>query len=37
LGLAIVDVIARAHGGAAGARNRPAGGADVWISLPCAS
>ena len=37
LGLAIVDVIARAHGGAAGARNRPAGGADVWISLPCGS
>src|SRR3954471_12687676 len=37
LGLAIVDLIARAHGGAAGARNRPAGGADVWISLPCAS
>jgi two-component system OmpR family sensor kinase len=37
LGLAIVDVIARAHGGEAGARNDPAGGADVWISLPCAS
>jgi two-component system, OmpR family, sensor kinase len=37
LGLAIVDVIARAHGGEARARNRPAGGADVWISLPCAS
>jgi two-component system OmpR family sensor kinase len=37
LGLAIVDVIARAHGGVAGARNRPGGGADVWISLPCAS
>jgi two-component system OmpR family sensor kinase len=37
LGLAIVDAIARAHGGAAGARNRPAGGADVWISLPCGS
>jgi two-component system OmpR family sensor kinase len=37
LGLAIVDAIARAHGGAAGACNRPAGGADVWISLPCAS
>jgi two-component system OmpR family sensor kinase len=37
LGLAIVDVIARAHRGTAGARNRPAGGADVWISLPCAS
>jgi two-component system OmpR family sensor kinase len=37
LGLAIVDVIARAHGGEARARNRPAGGADVWISLPCVS
>jgi two-component system OmpR family sensor kinase len=37
LGLAIVDVIARAHGGAAGVRNRPTGGADVWISLPCGS
>jgi signal transduction histidine kinase len=37
LGLAIVDVIARAHGGAAGAANRAGGGADVWISLPCAS
>ena len=37
LGLAIVDLIARAHGGAAGACNRPAGGADVWIALPCAS
>jgi two-component system OmpR family sensor kinase len=37
LGLAIVDIIARSHGGAAGARNRPTGGADVWISLPCES
>ena len=37
LGLAIVDVIARAHGGTAGARNLPAGGADVWIALPCES
>jgi two-component system, OmpR family, sensor kinase len=34
LGLAIVDAIATAHGGSRGARNRPAGGADVWISLP---
>jgi two-component system, OmpR family, sensor kinase len=33
LGLAIVDVIARAHGGAARAANRD-GGADVWIELP---
>jgi heavy metal sensor kinase len=36
LGLAIVAAIARAHGGAAGVRNRPEGGADVWISLPAA-
>jgi signal transduction histidine kinase len=34
LGLAIVDSIARAHGGSAHARNRPEGGADVWIELP---
>jgi signal transduction histidine kinase len=34
LGLAIVRTIAEQHGGAAGARNRPAGGADVWISVP---
>jgi signal transduction histidine kinase len=34
LGLAIVDVIARAHGGQAGAANRPGGGADVWLSIP---
>jgi signal transduction histidine kinase len=34
LGLAIVESIARAHGGSAGARNRPSGGADVWIALP---
>jgi heavy metal sensor kinase len=34
LGLAIVDAIAVAHGGSRGARNRPEGGADVWISLP---
>ena len=34
LGLAIVEVIARAHGGAAHARNRPEGGADVWLDLP---
>ena len=34
LGLAIVETIARAHGGAAHARNRPDGGADVWLALP---
>jgi two-component system, OmpR family, sensor kinase len=33
LGLAIVDVIARAHGGAAHAANRD-GGADAWLALP---
>ena len=33
LGLAIVDVIARAHGGSAHVANTP-GGADVWLSLP---
>jgi heavy metal sensor kinase len=34
LGLAIVDVIARAHGGSAHAENRAEGGADMWLSLP---
>ena len=34
LGLAIVDAIARAHGGRAEAANSVAGGADVWIALP---
>jgi signal transduction histidine kinase len=33
LGLAIVDAIAQAHSGRAGARNSPQGGADVWIEL----
>jgi two-component system, OmpR family, sensor kinase len=33
LGLAIVDVIAKAHGGSAHAANL-AGGADVWLELP---
>jgi signal transduction histidine kinase len=33
LGLAIVDAIARAHGGSAAARN-DGDGADVWIALP---
>ena len=34
LGLAIAEAIGRAHGGGAGARNRPGGGADVWLALP---
>jgi heavy metal sensor kinase len=34
LGLAIVQAVARAHGGAAHARNRAEGGADVWLDLP---
>ena len=34
LGLAIVDTIARAHGGSAAARNRSTGGADVSIEVP---
>ena len=33
-GLTIVKAIASAHGGSAGARNRPGGGADVWIAIP---
>jgi signal transduction histidine kinase len=33
LGLAIVDAVAQAHDGRAGARNTPDGGADVWIEL----
>jgi signal transduction histidine kinase len=37
LGLSIVELIARAHGGSAGLLNSPTGGADVWISLPRAS
>jgi signal transduction histidine kinase len=37
LGLSIVRTIAELHGGEAGAANRPAGGADVWISLPRAA
>ena len=37
LGLAIVAAIADAHGGSAGARNVPGGGADVWITLPVGS
>lgn len=34
LGLALVEAVATAHGGHAGARNRPEGGADAWIALP---
>jgi len=34
LGLAIVELIAEAHGGRAGAANRPPRGADVWIAIP---
>jgi signal transduction histidine kinase len=34
LGLSIVELVARAHGGAAGVANTPSGGADVWIALP---
>jgi len=34
LGLAIVDAIARAHGGRAGATNRPEGGAVVSLVIP---
>jgi len=34
LGLAIVEAIAHAHGGSAGAENRHSGGSDVWFALP---
>jgi signal transduction histidine kinase len=34
LGLPIVEAIATAHGGRAGAEDRPEGGADAWIALP---
>jgi two-component system OmpR family sensor kinase len=34
LGLSIVALLAQAHGGSAGAANRPEGGADVWLALP---
>ena len=33
LGLSIVALIARAHGGSAAAAGRPGGGADVWIAV----
>jgi heavy metal sensor kinase len=37
LGLAIVEAIAKAHGGAVHAVNGPTGGADVWLELPGAA
>jgi two-component system, OmpR family, sensor kinase len=37
LGLAIVATVAEAHGGAAHAANREAGGADVWLVIPFSS
>jgi signal transduction histidine kinase len=37
LGLAIADLIARAHGGSAGLADRSGGGADVWLTLPRAT
>ena len=36
LGLPIVASVAEAHGGEAGARDLPSGGADVWLSVPTA-
>jgi signal transduction histidine kinase len=36
LGLALVRAIAHAHGGEAGARSLPTGGAEFWIDLPAA-
>jgi signal transduction histidine kinase len=37
LGLSIVELVARAHGGEVGLRERRSGGADVWIAVPGAS
>lgn len=37
LGLALVEAVARAHGGTSMARTGKHGGADVWISLPASS
>jgi signal transduction histidine kinase len=34
LGLSIVELVARAHGGGVGLGDSPAGGGEVWISLP---
>jgi two-component system sensor histidine kinase BaeS len=36
LGLSIVRALAEAHGGRAGAENRPEGGARLWFELPLA-
>jgi two-component system sensor histidine kinase BaeS len=36
LGLSIVRALAEAHGGRAGAGNRPGGGARIWVDLPAA-
>jgi signal transduction histidine kinase len=36
LGHAIVATVAAAHGGSAGAANRPEGGTDVWLAIPLA-
>jgi two-component system, OmpR family, sensor kinase len=36
LGLSVVRSVAEAHGGSAGAGNRPGGGAEVWMRLPAA-
>ncbi len=35
LGLAIVETVARAHGGQARTAPREGGGADVWLTFPC--
>jgi two-component system OmpR family sensor kinase len=37
LGLAIVEAVAREHGGKATVENRPQGGASVRLSLPLAT
>jgi signal transduction histidine kinase len=36
LGLSIVRALAEAHGGRAGAENRPEGGARLWVEVPVA-
>jgi signal transduction histidine kinase len=36
LGLSIVDMVARAHGGAVHVAGRASAGTDVWIELPAA-